>query len=183
MKNRSESQRLTTNRATLTTPKNEFTSREFSLYSDVEEISLRDTVCWRIENSKESLGSVKFEFAIDLVCSTSPTSIPLEGDSQSGFLSDAVHEQGSSEMVRAGGGGDGEILGSHSITFCNIGAETVMKGTKLLFRDRGLGALHGVSTCTLVDIRYDQPHRADQHPAALRRLPLRGRDRGAGRRA
>lgn len=98
---------------------------------------------------------MKFEFAIDLVCSTSPTSIPLEGDSQSGFLSDAVHEQGSSEMVRAGGGGDGEILGSHSITFCNIGAETVMKGTKLLFRDRGLGALHGVSTCTLVDIRYD----------------------------
>ena len=77
---------------------------------------------------------MKFEFAIDLVCSTSPTSIPLEGDSQSGFLSDAVHEQGSSEMVRAGGGGDGEILGSHSITFCNIGAETVMKGTKLLFR-------------------------------------------------
>ena len=75
---------------------------------------------------------MKFEFAIDLVCSTSPTSIPLEGDSQSGFLSDAVHEQGSSEMVRAGGGGDGEILGSHSITFCNIGAETVMKGTKLL---------------------------------------------------
>ena len=98
---------------------------------------------------------MKFEFAIDLVCSTSPTSIPLEGDSQSGFLSDAVHEQTNGDIVGERGGDDGEILGSHSIVFSNIGAETVMKGTKLLFRDRGLGVLHGVSTCTLVDIRYD----------------------------
>lgn len=36
-----------------------------------------------------------------------------------------------------------------------MGADTVLKGTKFLFRDRGLGAIRGVSTCTLVDIRYD----------------------------
>ena len=78
---------------------NEFTSREFCLYSEVEEISLHDSVCWRIENSKESLGSVHFEFGIDLVCCPPPTSMPLEGDSQSGFLSEAVHEQGGGETV------------------------------------------------------------------------------------
>lgn len=98
---------------------------------------------------------MKFEFAIDLLCSTSPTSIPQEGDSQNGFLSDTAHEQDSGNTVREESGDDWEIIGSHSITFSNIGAETMMKGTKLLFRDRGLGVLHGVSTCTLVDIRYD----------------------------
>lgn len=77
----------------------------------------------------------------------------------------------------------GEILGSHSITFCNIGAETVMKGTKLLFRDRGLGRAARRVHVHAGGHPLRPPHRADQHPAALRRLPLRGRDRGAGRRA
>ena len=49
-----------------------FTSRLFSVHSDFEEVSLRDTVTWRVENSDFSLGHVCLTFKIDLYCSKKP---------------------------------------------------------------------------------------------------------------
>ena len=64
---------------------NIFTSRQFSLTSDFEEVSLRDIVCWRIENDYTSLGSISFEFDVELV-----SCLPHEETSR--FLSECTKE-------------------------------------------------------------------------------------------
>ena len=51
-----------------------FTSRHFLIHNDFEEVSLRDTVIWKIENPDISLGQVQFSFRIDLYCSKKPIS-------------------------------------------------------------------------------------------------------------
>lgn len=53
--------------------------------SDFEEVSLRDIVCWRIENDYTSLGSISFEFDVELV-----SCLPHEETSR--FLSECTKE-------------------------------------------------------------------------------------------
>ena len=64
----------------------EFISRQFSLTSAFEEVSLRDIVCWRIENPTTSLGSLNLEFQVDLY-STIENEYPVR------FLSEATTTQ------------------------------------------------------------------------------------------
>ena len=65
-----------------------FTSRHFLIHNDFEEVSLRDTVIWKVENSDVSLGQVQLSFRIDLYCSKNPIS--------SFYRSDGHHDLGSS---------------------------------------------------------------------------------------
>ena len=37
----------------------------------------------------------------------------------------------------------------------NVGAESVLQGHHLLFSEKGVCEIHSVSTCILLDIRYD----------------------------
>ena len=59
---------------------NVFTSRLFSVHNEFEEVSLRDSVVWRIENPDISLGSIAFDFIVDLYCCKHPISNELEND-------------------------------------------------------------------------------------------------------
>lgn len=64
-----------------------FTSRLFSVHNDFEEVSLRDTVTWRVENSDFSLGHVCLTFKIDLYCSKKPISAFHHDDATFDFRS------------------------------------------------------------------------------------------------
>lgn len=59
---------------------NVFISRLFSIHNDFEVVSLRDSVIWRIENSDYSLGSINFDFVVDLYCCKHPIPSVTEND-------------------------------------------------------------------------------------------------------
>lgn len=67
---------------------NVFTSRLFSIHNDFEVVSLRDSAIWRIENSDYSLGSVNFDFVVDLYCCKHP--IPNVTGNENTFLFDTI---------------------------------------------------------------------------------------------
>ena len=48
-----------------------------------------------------------------------------------------------------------QLIGSQHITFSNIGAESILQGHHLLFSEKGVCEIRGVSTCILLDVRYD----------------------------
>ena len=97
-------------------------------------ISLRDSVCWRVENFETSLGSVEFSFKVELLALSGALSKKPEG--------------GSSD-------GNGRVIGTQCIIFRDIGAESVFQSNDLIFHEFGVCEIRGVSSCTLVDIRYD----------------------------
>ena len=122
---------------------NTFISRKFSISQEYEVISLRDSVCWRVENFEASLGSVEFSFKVELVALSGALSIKPEGGGP---------EKG------------GRVIGTQRILFHDIGAESVFRSTDLIFHDIGVCEIRGVSACTLVDIRYDHMLEEKQIP-------------------
>lgn len=69
-----------------------FTSRHFLIHNDFEEVSLRDTVIWRIENSDISLGQVQLSFRVDLYCSKKPMSSFYRSDDHHDLYSSTEEE-------------------------------------------------------------------------------------------
>lgn len=120
-------------------------SRQFSLSQEFELVSLRDSVCWRVENFETSLGSVKFEFKVELLA-----------------FSGALYKKESSASSE-----DGTVIGVQRIAFCNVGAETVFQNNDLLFLEPGVCEIRGVSSCSLVDIRYDHALKSKRIPESF----------------
>lgn len=91
-------------------------------------------MCWRVENFETSLGSVEFSFKVELLALSGALSKKSEGGSQDG---------------------GGKVIGTQYILFREVGAESVFQSNDLIFYEFGVCEIRGVSSCTLVDIRYD----------------------------
>ena len=48
-----------------------------------------------------------------------------------------------------------QLIGSQHITFHNVGAESVLQGHRLLFSEKGVCEIRGISTSVLIDVRYN----------------------------
>lgn len=79
-----------------------FTSRQFLIHNDFEEVSLRDTVLWKIENPGISLGQVQLSFRIDLYCRKKPTASFYQNDGQTNICSSIEEESDLNEQDEVG---------------------------------------------------------------------------------
>lgn len=106
-------------------------------------------LCWRVENSSTSLGSVTLEFQVDLLFCASE-------EHSKRFLSERrCSADVNPENVSFCYLHNQQIVGSQHIILSDIGAETVMKGHSLLFQKKGICEIRGLSVCSLIDFRFD----------------------------
>lgn len=48
-----------------------------------------------------------------------------------------------------------QLIGSQHISFHNVGAENILQGHRLLFSEKGVCEIRGISTSILLDVRYN----------------------------